>query len=336
MGNVHAASNTAPSPNVPAPPITTVPVPAPPSLQPQPETPILAPVDTAVNPGTFEDLHKQCKEVFPQIFEGGKLVVSKGLSSHFQISHTVSLATFQPSGYRFGCTYVGTQQFSPQEAFPILIGDIDPSGNLNANIIHAFSERLRTKCVAQIQNSKCVASQCTTDYKGSDFTASVTAGNIDPINGSGLVVSQYLQRVTRNLSLGAELLYQFGQQIPGGEISIFSLAGRLNGEDWQASANLSPMAGNLHACYVHRVNDQLSVAAELETSLRLGESTATVGYQVEIPNAHTTFKAQLDTNWCIGAVMEKKLQPFPFTFALSGYANHVKGQYRFGVGLIVG
>lgn len=61
MGNVHAASNTAPSPNVPAPPITTVPVPAPPSLQPQPETPILAPVDTAVNPGTFEDLHKQCK-----------------------------------------------------------------------------------------------------------------------------------------------------------------------------------------------------------------------------------------------------------------------------------
>ena len=50
----------------------------------------------------------------------------------------------------------------------------------------------------------------------------------------------------------------------------------------------------------------------------------------------TFISAQLDTNWCIGAVMEKKLQPFPFSFALSGYANHVKGQYRFGVGLIVG
>jgi hypothetical protein len=46
--------------------------------------------------------------------------------------------------------------------------------------------------------------------------------------------------------------------------------------------------------------------------------------------------AQLDTNWCVGAVMEKKLQPFPFTFALSGWANHVKAQYRFGIGLIVG
>lgn len=336
MGNVQAATSSASSPNVPPPPIPSVPPPAPQSQQPQPESPILAPVDNALNPGTFEDLHKNCKDVFPQVFEGGKLIISKGLSSHFQISHTMSLATFQPSGYRFGCTYVGTKQFSPQEAFPVLIGDIDPSGNLNANIIHAFSERLRTKCVAQIQNNKCVASQLTADYKGTDFTASVTAGNIDPVSNSGLLVGQYLQRITSNLSLGTELLYQFGPQVPGGQISVLSLAGRLTGEDWQASANISPLAGNVHACYFHKISDQLSVAAELETSLRLQESTATIGYQVEIPNAHTTFKAQLDTNWCIGAVMEKKLQPFPFTFALSGYANHVKGQYRFGVGLIVG
>lgn len=271
------------------------------------------------------------------MFEGGKLIVSKGLSSHFQVSHTVSLATFQPSGYRLGCTYVGTHQFSnPQEAFPVLIGDIDPSGNLNANIIYAFSDKLRTKLVAQIQNNKCVASQCTTDYKGRNFTASLTAGNIDPVANSGLFVGQYLQRVTSNLSLGSEILYQFGQQVPGGQISVLSLAGRYSGCDWQASANISPLAGNLHACYSQKVNEQLTVAAELETSLRLQESTATIAYQVEIPNAHTTFKAQLDTNWCVGAVMEKKLQPFPFTFALSGWANHVKGQYRFGIGLIVG
>lgn len=45
---------------------------------------------------------------------------------------------------------------------------------------------------------------------------------------------------------------------------------------------------------------------------------------------------QLDSNWCIGAVMEKKLPPLPFTFALSAFANHTKGAYRFGIGLIVG
>ena len=47
---------------------------------------------------------------------------------------------------------------------------------------------------------------------------------------SGLFVGQYLQRVTSNLALGSELLYQFGGQVPGGEISVLSLAGRLTGE----------------------------------------------------------------------------------------------------------
>ena len=40
-------------------------------------------------------------------------------------------------------------------------------------------------CPLQIQNNKCVASQCTTDYKGTDYTASLTAGNIDIVSGSG-------------------------------------------------------------------------------------------------------------------------------------------------------
>lgn len=43
-------------------------------------------------------------------------------------------------------------------------------------------------------------------------------------------MGQYLQQVTPKLALGAEVLYQYGQQIPGGEISIFSLAGKYSGE----------------------------------------------------------------------------------------------------------
>ena len=45
---------------------------------------------------------------------------------------------------------------------------------------------------------------------------------------------------------------------------------------------------------------------------------------------------QLDSNWCVGAVMEKRLPPLPFSFALSAFANHVKNSYRFGIALIVG
>ena len=54
-------------------------------------------------------------DVFPQPFEGAKVVINKGLSSHFQVSHNITMSQLQPSGYRFGATYVGTKQFSPTE-----------------------------------------------------------------------------------------------------------------------------------------------------------------------------------------------------------------------------
>ena len=36
-------------------------------------------------PGTVEDLHKACQNVFPMYFEGAKVLINKGLSSHFQV-----------------------------------------------------------------------------------------------------------------------------------------------------------------------------------------------------------------------------------------------------------
>ena len=56
-------------------------------------------------------------ELFPQTFEGGKFIVSKPLTSHFQVSHTFNMSMLKPaeSGYRFGVTYIGSKQLSPQE-----------------------------------------------------------------------------------------------------------------------------------------------------------------------------------------------------------------------------
>jgi mitochondrial import receptor subunit TOM40 len=126
-------------------------------------------------------------DVFPLIFEGAKLIINKGLSSHFRVSHTITMSSVTPSGYRFGATYVGTKQISPSEAFPVLLGDIDPSGNLNAHVVHQIGERIKAKYATQIQNSKFVAAQLGTEYKGNDYTVSLTAENVDIINESGLL-----------------------------------------------------------------------------------------------------------------------------------------------------
>ena len=54
-------------------------------------------------------------DVYPVPFEGAKVMVNKGLSNHFQISHSMTMSSMVPSCYKFGCTYVGTKQFSPTE-----------------------------------------------------------------------------------------------------------------------------------------------------------------------------------------------------------------------------
>lgn len=68
--------------------------------------------------------------------------------------------------------------------------------------------------------------QLSTDYKGDDFTASMTFGNPNIINNSGVIVGHYLQAVTKQLALGGELAYQYGPAVPGGQVAILSAAAK--------------------------------------------------------------------------------------------------------------
>ncbi|XP_075301115.1 mitochondrial import receptor subunit TOM40B isoform X3 [Opisthocomus hoazin] len=131
------------------------------------------------SPGSFDELHRQCKEVFPQQMEGVKLIVTKTLSSHFQVTHTVHMSTLGPSSYHFNATFVGDRQLGPTEAFPTLVGDMDNSGSLNAQVLHLVAERIRTKAVFQTHQAKFVTWQFDGEYRGDDCTATLTLGNPD-------------------------------------------------------------------------------------------------------------------------------------------------------------
>lgn len=345
--------NSSSTPTVPPPSSSSIPSP-PPAAPSQPSNLIPPPSvvtseikppnevkeETSTNPGTFEEMHRKCKELFPQTFEGGRFLVSKGLSSHFQVSHTLTMSQVSPqeSGYKFGATYIGTKQYSPSEAYPVMMGDIDPSLNLNAHIIHAFTRKIRTKLQSSVQEGKFMG-QGSIDYLGDDFTSTLTLGNIDILNKTGVIVGHYLQRVTPSVALGAELVYQRGPRVPGGEITVISLASKITGENWQFTANVCPSAVAAHCCYYHKVNEQLSIGAEVETSLMTRESVGKGCYQLEIPSGNAMFKGSFDSNWVAEAVLEKKLMPLPFTLQLSAMANFAnvqKSSYRFGIGLVLG
>jgi len=44
----------------------------------------------------------------------------------------------------------------------------------------------------------------------------------------------------------------------------------------------------------------------------------------------------LDSNWVVGATLEKKLLPLPLSLALCAFLNHRKNQFQCGFGITVG
>eukprot|EP00096_Caligus_rogercresseyi_P007197 TRINITY_DN2498_c0_g1_i1.p1 TRINITY_DN2498_c0_g1~~TRINITY_DN2498_c0_g1_i1.p1 ORF type:complete len:301 (-),score=118.99 TRINITY_DN2498_c0_g1_i1:201-1103(-) len=289
------------------------------------------------NPGTVEDLHKQAQSVYPMFFEGIKILLNKGLSSHFQVSHTLNLCNSENAGYRFGATYVGSVPGpQPPEEYPILLADMDPSGDLNANIVHAFSKRLRGKAIAQIQKSKWVSAQFTGDLSGDTYSASLTLGNPDLIHGTGVLVANYLQAITRKLSLGAELAYQSTPQLPGGHMAAVSLVGKYATADSAFALTLGG-GGQIHASYYQNCGQGVQMGTEIESNMRMGECLASIGYAVDIGNnGATVMKGSIDTNCTVKSVIETKLAPLPFTLALCGLINHKKNAFQLGAGFIMG
>lgn len=102
------------------------------------------------------------------------------------------------------------------------------------------------------------AAQGTLEYRGRLATLGLTLANTDVIGESGIVVTQLLRRITPRLDLGAELVYQYGKQIPGSQISVLSYAARY----------ATPSCSMLAICaFLFVTSPGVSVAAEPNTSL---------------------------------------------------------------------
>ncbi|GAA6094581.1 mitochondrial import receptor subunit TOM40B [Tachysurus ichikawai] len=208
---------------------------------------------------------------------------------------------------------------------------MDNSGSLNAQIIHQISNRVRSKLAFQTQQQKFVNWQGDAEFKGEDFTATVTVGNPDMVVGSGIVVAHYLQSITPSLALGGELVYH---RRPGEEGTVMSLAGRYTGSNFIATLTLG--GAGAHASYYHKANEQLQIGVEFEASTRMQETNVLFGYQLDLPKANLLFKGSIDSNWVVGATLEKKLLPLPLSLALCSFLNHRKNKFQCGFGVTIG
>ncbi|XP_022233043.2 mitochondrial import receptor subunit TOM40 homolog 2 [Drosophila obscura] len=289
---------------------------------------------TLDNPGTMDELFSKVRDTQPNCFDGVKVVLNKPLSNHFQMSHTLQLGNTAPS-YHLLSTYVGSKIHTPAEAFPVLLGDLDGEGNLNCNIIHQISERLRCKVSAQFQPGiQNAPSQATADYRGTDFCCSLTLGTPGLATGCGMIVANFLQAVSRRWAIGSELVYQGGSNVPGGHTALISLAGRYETGQSMSLVRIAPLG--IHLGHWLKCSDQLQIGLELETCIRAMLSVATISYLAEIEKGDVQCRGSIDSNWRVCGSLEKRLQHVPFTFLLSGCLQLKTGTMKIGAGIIVG
>ncbi|XP_012271125.1 mitochondrial import receptor subunit TOM40 homolog 1-like [Orussus abietinus] len=287
------------------------------------------------NPGSFEDIHKKVKDLYPRNFEGARLTVRKLLSRHFDVSHTVTLSSVTPSGYKFNASYSGTKKVGLHERYPLVSGDLMPNGNLNARLVHTLGCRCRFKFAAQVAEGKYKASSSSLEYRSDDSTVSLTLANPHLMKLQGTVVLHFLQAITSRITLGAEVAYLGEPRVPKGMRTVVSGAFRYS----TGPITLSTTIGNagVHVCYHRKASQQLQLGVELEANFRTHESVGTIVYQLDVPHADLVFRGIVNSETSIGAVFEKKLYPIPeSSLVISGLLNHAKQQFRVGIGLNVG
>ncbi|CAO3595076.1 unnamed protein product [Absidia cylindrospora] len=279
------------------------------------------------NPGKFERLHSEAKDTFVTnyLFDVAQANIVKELSGNFHIQHQFSLGSqVMPPMYSFMSGYM-TEKTMAQ-------GTMDNDTNLNAVVRHAWSARTATKIVAQLTHMPGQSMlQIDQDYTGSDFSCNIKAMNPNPLELTGLYMANYLQSVTPNLALGTELVLQ--RPTSDLEETAMSLVGKYTGADYIATAQFQGL-GAIQASYYQRINEKVEFGAELNVMVQNGrrEAVATVGGKFDFRQA--TFRGQMDTTGKVSAVLEEKMAP-GFSFLISGDLDHMKGQSKFGVGIML-
>ena len=208
-----------------------------------------------------------------------------------------------------------------------------------------------SKLQAQIMSAEGQQSmlQLEHDHLGQDYSINVKMINPNPFDSApsfrpggssatGIYVLQYLQSVSKNLSLGAEYLLQ--RPTPDLQESTLSFAARhclyadnvpqpsvlpagmpspyhpVNPKDpvQVLSTTYQPSAGLFHSTFYRKINTRLDLAAELQMLLQPGrgkyqygrrEAVASIGFKID--TVFATVRAMIDTQGKVSTVIEERL-----------------------------
>jgi len=170
------------------------------------------------------------------------------------------------------------------------------------------------------------------DYQGRDYSLNLKLVNPSPVDGSGMVIGSYIQSVTKNLALGAELFAsRGGPEIPSAPTYLARYVS--TDKSWIATAQLQQI-GLVQATYWQKLNEKVEAAADLQIMTANGrrEGVASIGAKYDL--RMSSFRAQLDSTGKVSAILEQRFAP-AFAFTVTGEIDHFKNAAKVGVGVMI-
>ncbi|XP_039578142.1 mitochondrial import receptor subunit TOM40B isoform X4 [Passer montanus] len=264
------------------------------------------------NPGSFDELHRLCKEVFPPQMEGVKLIVTKTLSSHFQVTHTVHMSTLGPSGYRFNATFLGDRQLG---------AELSP-GVPAVPVPHVLSPGVPHAARGHGQQW-----QPQRAGRAAAGRAPARQGRVPDAPGQVRDVAVRRRVPRRGLHGHAHA----GQPRPAGRLR--DRGGTLPAERHRppgaGRGARVPPAARRGGSHPHPGREVLGPALGDNAQRGLRRRPR----QLLPPGQRAGL---LDSNWSVGGVLEKKLPPLPVTLALGAFLNHWRSRFHCGFSVTVG
>ena len=281
------------------------------------------------NPGTIENATKDIKQTFLTnlFFDGARADLTKYLSPTFQVTHAFHSATaLQPAGYSFGAAYA-TETL-------LIHGTLDNSYQVNARLHSQITPQILSKIHMQLPRGKGQnMAQFELDYQGDDFSISAKMVNPSPTDATGIYLLGYLQSVTPNLALGAELTLQRPQ--PGLEDSSLAYTARWTSDKRDKIVSVQLQPGAFQASYWQKIEEKVDAGAEIQFAAGprgRRDAVCNIGAKWEFSSA--TFRTLLDSRGRIQMLMEERLAP-GFGFQLSGELDHLSGKSKVGLALVM-
>ncbi|XP_062196463.1 mitochondrial import receptor subunit TOM40-1-like isoform X1 [Phragmites australis] len=278
-------------------------------------------------PVPYEEIQREAfMALKPELFEGMRFDFTKVLNTYFTLNHSVIMGSIDlpsqgdevikipTSNYEFGANFLDPRM--------MLVGRVSHDGRVNARVKCDLTDNLSLKINAQLTNEPHYSQgMFNFDYKGKDFRSQFQIGNNAFYGGN------YIQSVTKNLSLGTEAFW-LGQQRKSG----VGFVARYDTKKMVVTGQIAS-TGMVALSYVQKISEKVSLASDFMYNQMTKDVTASFGYDYMLRQCR--LRGKVDTNGVVSALLEERLTP-GVNFVLSAEVDHWKKDHRFGFGMTVG